>query len=387
MYDLILGLDRSKYEPIVVYRNDNFLAAKLREAGVEVHIFPPRTALTFRQPWLRILLAPIKKATNLVLGFIVPVIRFARFMRRMKFDLVNLNNSITRYHPWMVAARLAGTPCITHEMGINEEYPFLARVLGSRLDAVICLSYAIRDAMSEQGVDLSNVVVIHCGIDARRYRLLESPADLRRKHGIPDGAPVIGVVGNIRGWKGQETIVRATALLKRRFPEIRCVLVGVQTVHDMPYLDLLKSICSESGIENNVVFAGFQQNAIDYMRLMDVVAHTSVLPEPFGIVTLEAMLLSKPLVSTTIGGPAEVVVNGVTGFLVQPGKPDLLAAAIEQLLLDPALAAEMGRKGYVRLQSDFSLEKNVSQTMAIYERILQGEGSSKGPTQNEAIHP
>ncbi len=72
---------------------------------------------------------------------------------------------------------------------------------------------------------------------------------------------------------------------------------------------------------------------------MDVVTHTSVHPEPFGIVTLEAMSRSKPLVSTTIGGPAEVVVNGETGLLVDAGKPELLAARHRQPVSDRERAA------------------------------------------------
>ena len=156
--------------------------------------------------------------------------------------------------------------------------------------------------MKKCGVDLPNVTVIHCGIDVSRYRMVETPEHLRRKHAIPPSAPVIGVVGNLRQWKGQETIVRATAILRDRYPELRCVLAGGQTPADRPYVERLQAIAAELGIVPNVIFAGFQKNAIDYMRMMDVVAHTSTSPEPFGIVTLEAMSIGKPLVSTTIGG-------------------------------------------------------------------------------------
>lgn len=374
MLDLVLNLDRARYEPIVVFRFDNFVADRLRRAGIEVLILPPRKPLVFEDRLLAVLLAPVKKLVNLIGGFVLPAISYARILRHRRIDLVNLNNSITRNHPWMVAALLTRTPCVTHEMGINLSYSLFARFLGRRLDAVICLSHAILDAMKRCGAAFRNTTVIHCGIDTQRYRLLESPDELRAKHRIPDGAPVIGVVGNIREWKGQETIVRATGILRRRFPAIRCMLAGGHTDADLAYLGRLKQICSELGIEDNVVFAGFQQNSIDYMRLMDVVAHTSVHPEPFGIVTLEAMSLGKPLVSTTIGGPAEVVVNGVSGLLVKPGEPELLAGAIASLLNDPVAAAKMGRQGLERLQAEFSLAKNLSSTMQLYDRVLSGHG-------------
>jgi glycosyltransferase involved in cell wall biosynthesis len=106
------------------------------------------------------------------------------------------------------------------------------------------------------------------------------------------------------------------------------------------------------------------------MELMDVVAHTSIHPEPFGIVTLEAMSRSKPLVSTTIGGPAEVVIDGSTGLLVEPGKPELLAGAIRRFLSDRTFAREAGKRGLQRLHADFSMEKNLSQTMQVYEDVF-----------------
>ena len=387
MQDLILGLDRRRFEPIAIFRFENHVAQQLRDAGVEVMILPPRVPLTFRNRWAAVLLAPIKKIVNLVGGFLVPAWSHAAFLRGRRIDLVNLNNSITRNHPWMVAALLTRTPCVTHEMGINQSYSWFSRFLGRRLRAVISLSHAIHDAMKSRGADLPNVTVIHCGIDIDRYREMESPATLRRRHRIPEGAPVIGVVGNLRAWKGQETIVRATGILCRKYPDIRCVLAGGQTPEDAPYVERLQSIVTESGIEQNVLFVGFQKNAIDYMRLMDVVAHTSTSPEPFGIVTLEAMSLGKPLVSTTIGGPAEVVINGVSGLLVEPGKPELLAEAIGRLLDDRQAAAEMGERGRQRLHAEFSLEKNLRQTIEVYERVLDGRNVSQGVRTNETVHP
>lgn len=387
MMDLILGLDRRRFEPIAIFRFENHVAQQLRAAGVEVIIVPVRTPLTFRSRWMAVPLAPIKKLVNFFGGFVAPALRYAAFLRKRRIDLVNLNNSITRNHPWMVAALIARTPCITHEMGINSSYSALSRFLGRRLGAVISLSHAIHDAMKSRDADLHNVVVIHCGIDVSRYRQLESPGDLRHKHGIPANAPVIGVVGNLRGWKGQETIVRATGILRTRYPAIRCVLAGGATPADADYVERMKAIIAELGIESQVLFVGFQQNAIDYMRMMDVVAHTSTSPEPFGIVTLEAMSLGKPLVSTTIGGPAEVVVNGVTGILVEPGKPELLAEAVARLLDDPQAAAKMGERGRRRLHEEFSLEKNLRRTLEVYERVLGQRKLNVGVPENEAIHP
>lgn len=370
LLDLIRGLDRSRYEPIVGFHRENYLMDQFRAAGAEVVLFDNLKPVDFGA--LNGVLNPLKRLGNLYVGLYAQARVHAKYLREKRIDLVNLNNSMTRNHAWMLAARQVGIPCITHEMGINQSYSFLSKYFGRRLDRIISLSHAICKAMKDNGdVDFPNIQVIHCGIDLTRYQIKETPAQLRQKHNIPEGVPVIGVVGNIREWKGQETLVRATAILKKKYPDIRCVLVGDRGTGPSEYGERLDRIEKELGLTGNIVHAGFQRNAIDYMELMDVVTHTSIHPEPFGIVTLEAMSRSKPLVSTTIGGPAEVVVNGESGLLVDPGKPDDLAAAVDRFLSDPEFARLTGKRGYERMATHFSMKQSIEKTMAVYAEILR----------------
>lgn len=372
LLDLIRGLDRSRYTPIVGFHRENYLLDAFRGAGAEVVMFENLKPVVFGSDFLNRTLLPLKKLGNLYRGLFAQARVHAKYLREQKIDLVNLNNSMTRNQAWMLAARQVGIPCITHEMGINQSYSWLSKYFGKRLDRIISLSNAICEAMRKNGgIDFPNIQVIHCGIDLTRYQIKETPAQLRQKHNIPDGAPVIGVVGNIREWKGQETLVRATAILKQKYPDIRCVLVGDRGQGKNDYADRLDRIAKELGVTGNLVLAGFQRNAIDYMELMDVVTHTSIDPEPFGIVTLEAMSRSKPLVSTTIGGPAEVVVNGESGLLVDPGKPADLAAAIDRFLSDPEYARLTGQRGYERMATHFGMKQSIDKTMAVYAEVLR----------------
>jgi glycosyltransferase involved in cell wall biosynthesis len=370
LYDLVKGLDRSRFHPIVGFHRDNYLIEKMRADGLDVVLFDSPAPFVFKSKALNLILAPLKRAINMVRGFVLPAFAHARYLKEHKIDLVNLNNSILRNHPWMLAAMLTGTKCITHEMGINTHYTPMARFFARRMLKIICVSRAVQAGMRACGIDYQHITVIHCGIELSRYQKVETPDELRRKHGLPADAPVIGVVGNVKVWKGQETLVRAVALLKPKFPNIRCLLVGASTERDKDYRDKLEGLCRESGIVENVIFAGFQRNSTDYMALMDVVAHTSIDPEPFGIVTLEAMSRARPLVSTTIGGPAEVVIHGETGLLVEPGKPELLANAVASLLNDKEKASAMGQRGLQRL-SEFSMQKNLDKTMAVYAELLE----------------
>lgn len=375
MVDLVNALDPEKYRPVVGFHTDNFLIPQLRDAGIETHIFDNPKPFSFGVKFLDTTLALIKKPINFFKKFYLPARRYARFLRENKIDLVNVNNSIVCNHTWMLAAKMQGIPCLTHEMGINPRFSRTSQYFGKRLDAIICLSNVIKDNMTKLGLTYPNIHVIHCGVDLKRYVIKEQADELRKKYDIESDAPIIGVVGNVKWWKGQETIVRATVELVKKYPNIRCMLVGDAPPADQTYKELLEKIISDAGIERNVIFTGFQTNPIDYMNLMDVVVHTSVLPEPFGIVTLEAMSLSKPLVSTTIGGPTEVVESGKSGILVDPGEPGLLSEALDKLLSDPEYAATIGKNGFERLQSNFTLDENVKRTMEVYDNIFATQTS------------
>lgn len=370
LLDLVLRLDRSRYEPIVVFRDENRVAASLRDAGVRVLIIPPYEPFVFDSPHLNRWLAPLKKGLNFVRGGIGEALAVRRLLVRERIDLVNLNNSVTENHEWMAAAFSLGIPCITHQMGIPPRYSLVSRVFGRRLGAVICLSQAILDAMRVSGLDLPRAVIIYSAFDPSRYSLRDDALTLRERHDIPPNAPVIGVIGNIKEWKGQETAIRAMGILASGHPELRCILVGATAQGDRPYKERLDRLCVELGLHDRVIFAGSQDNPIDYMRLMDVVMHTSTSPEPFGIVLLEAMLVAKPLISTTIGGPVEIVDDGVTGRLVEPGRPDALADAVDACLRDPDEAAAMGHRGKERLFDKFAIERTLLATSAHYDRLL-----------------
>lgn len=379
MYDLVTNLDSNKYCPIVGFYKDNILVQKLKAEGIEVKLFNrPKpfvlkntgsdSSIPKRLVWL--FLKGIQRSINIFRRLIIPAFQFKRYLKNESIDLVNLNNSIMRNHEWILAAKFAGVKCITHEMGINKTFSWSARYFGSYLKAIISLSYAITDNMRKCGIKFPFIHTIHCGIDLGRYKINETPEELRKKYGITKNDPVIGVVGNVKYWKGQETVVKAVKDIKKEISNIRCVLVGGSSETDMPYRLDLEKFCAQEGIEKNVIFAGFQENPIDYMNMFNIVIHSSIEPEPFGIVNLEAMSVKKPIISTTIGAPAEIYENGKSAILVNPGNAAELANACIMLLKDKEKSTKMGLAAYERLHNCFTLERNIRDTQKIYESII-----------------
>ena len=127
----------------------------------------------------------------------------------------------------------------------------------------------------------------------------------------------------------------------------------------------------ELGIENQVVFTGEMADPRPAYKAMDILAMTSVQPEPFGGVVSEAMSLGLPVIATNIGGSLDQVVDGVTGFLVPPANPEALAEAIETLMKNPELRQQMGAAAVERLHKNFSLAEMTKKIERIFDETLE----------------
>jgi len=268
----------------------------------------------------------------------------------------------------MAAAKLTGTKIISHERGINNKLSRTGKYLGNKLDLMICMSKAIKHPLVRQGLKEKKIVVIYDGIDFSSIKIIKDLQNIRTLYSLGNGDPVIGVVGNIKEWKGQETVVRATGLLKRTWPSIKCLFVG-GTVDGDPYKEKPDQIIEELKINENIVFTGFQHNPVDFVNAMDVVVHSSIEPEPFGMVNLEAMFMKKPVVSTNIGGPTEIFNDGEDGILIEPGNPALLAQQLSVLLNDPVLRSRMGQKAREAVIRRFNISDTVRNIENAYKEM------------------
>jgi glycosyltransferase involved in cell wall biosynthesis len=374
---LIKGLDPSRYQAVALFSNEHGLVPAFQAAGAETIIWPPPEPFTFAHRVtgaLRPLQLPaltLQKVLNLFTGFVWAAVTRARFLKTHDIRIVHLNNTVNKNHEWMAAALLAGRACVTHERGINVHFSRMAKFLGRRLDAIICISGAVRDNMRARGIDFPNVITIHNGLDPDMMRTHTAPADLRARLGIEPDAPVIVMVGNIKPWKGQDTVVRAMDVVRRACPEVRCVLVGDTAQADQEFDRTLRDLVAELGLEKHIIFAGFQANVTDFLMMSDAMVHASVAPEPFGRVILEAMACRKPVIATRAGAIPELVAEGETGITFTPGDAVALANAVARVIRDRRTAQQLGLNGYHRLLKEFHVERNVEATEQLYDRLLQ----------------
>ncbi len=287
---LVAGLDRSRFDPVVVFRSSNSLISRYNQNGIRTLVVrkPKPTVLVKQESsgnLLSAILRPVLRSTQRVINFVrflpLDAIRCRQLLRRERIDIVHLNNSVIRNHEWMLGALLAGIPCITHERGINAHYSWLSRFLATRIDGVISISQAVKDSLDVGGVTAKTSAIIYNGINPGEMKVVTPNEAIRERHGIPLDAPLIGVIGNIKQWKGQETAVRALPAVLEQHPNTYCLFIGDVADDDQPYFQGLNELTESHKISDRVVFTGYTSDVPDYMNALDVVLHTSADPEPF----------------------------------------------------------------------------------------------------------
>ena len=195
---------------------------------------------------------------------------------------------------------------------------------------------------------------------------------------LPVDVPIVGIVGRLQPWKGQDRLLRAQRQLLEDGRRMHTVIVGGDA-HGLSshYAASLPALVSELGLEEAVTLTGQVSDAGPYIERMDVMVNASD-PEPFGIVLLEAMARGVAVVAVATGGPLEIVEDGVSGALANSGEPDALAQALAPLLDSVALRERLALAGRERFTSEFTDVAMRARFFQALERLLVRPGAVSG---------
>jgi glycosyltransferase involved in cell wall biosynthesis len=186
---------------------------------------------------------------------------------------------------------------------------------------------------------------------------------------LPGDLPIVGLVGRLQPWKGQDRLLHAQAILRDRGHPFHLLIVGGDSYGLSPeYAASLVPLVGSLRLETAVTMTGQVPDASPYIERMDVLVNASD-PEPFGIVLLEGMARSVAVVAVDSGGPGEFITDGVTGVLARSGQPEDLADALERLLVDPDLRRQLGAAGRASFLRDYTLSSLQRRFYASLEEI------------------
>jgi glycosyltransferase involved in cell wall biosynthesis len=287
-----------------------------------------------------------------------------RFLRDQKIQIVQTFFESSDLWAGLVVKALSRAKLIwsRRDMGIlrGRKHQIAYRLLANLPDMVFAVSEQVRlHCIEVDRISADRVMTIYNGLDV--------PEELQPNLPPKPGHFRIITVGNIRRVKGHDLFIRAAAVVLQRFADASFSIVG--EVLEPDYFDELQGLVEQLKLSERFHFAGGVANPREYLRSADLF----VLPsrsEGFSNAIIEAMAASLPVVATEVGGNAEAVQDGLTGFITPPEDPGALADAMIRLLEDPVAARRMGAAGKQLTAERFTTNAMMSSIQAIYEDLL-----------------
>lgn len=251
----------------------------------------------------------------------------------------------------------------------------LLNLIMKNSDFVITISEFSCAEAAKFGLSRDTIFKVTPGVDTNNYMPLPDSGKIRGYLKLENKKVILTVARLVRR-KGAHLVIQALNRLIKDFPDLIYLIVGSGEEEDN-----LKKLARDIGLERRVIFFGYVSNEdlpiyynacdIYVMPNIEVKAEDNI--EGFGISFIEASSCSKPVIGGISGGARDAVLDGVTGLLVDPDKPDELVQAIRKLLIDPGFAEELGRQGRLRVENEFSLNLRARQIEAIIKKVRNND--------------
>ncbi len=320
-------LDKTRFEPLVACSGTvPELVTKFKRAGAKVFVIPLGQLKIFSP-------AAVKR-------FVKALQTLSVCISATKPDLVVTNTERAMY-VGTVAALLHRKKLIwwVRDFEYNR---FLFRLLSIFPQKIICVSEAIRDYYSLGTSRKAEVVYVGSDFDQKLKQIsFNDVLRVKEELGLSGAGLVVGFVGRLVEWKGPQVLIESIKGIKG----IKTVIVGTGEGQEGNIEPELRQKIKEEGLGGTIILAGQRDDVPVLMKTFDVFCHTSIEPEPFATVVVEAMMAGIPVVGTSVGGTPEIISHGQTGFLVPSNDPKSLAAVLSYLASDQRLRRRIGEEG------------------------------------------
>jgi glycosyltransferase involved in cell wall biosynthesis len=347
---LILSLDRDAWRPVLLHHGGTGLAPILNALsadGVALHRVPPM---------------PDRRGLSAIPRFV----RTLRSLGPMLFHAhLNWPGACKFGLAGALAARIPGVVATVHSFPDVEptriaavEWALIARGVDRFL---VASRHGANHLATTIPSTAARTDVVPNGIDPSAYMHRFDPA-LRKQLVRGSTRRLLLVSARLDPHKGHATLLAAC----RDMPDVQVVFAGEGVERAS-----LEQLSARLGIRDRVVFLGFRTDIPRLLAACDVVV-LPTLREAFGLALLEGMAAGRPVVSTRVGGPEEIIVDDESGLLVPPRNPEALAAAIRRILEDRSLALRLARGGRARVAAHFTFRSITRQTVRVYQDILRG---------------
>jgi glycosyltransferase involved in cell wall biosynthesis len=345
------------------------LAKGLLERGVGVSlVVPPGSTMEKRARSIGVPVSAMGMAGDLDISCIL---RLRKLIKRGGFDVVHSHSAHAHGIASLAALGLRNPPrlVVSRRVGFPRKKGWLSRLKYVKgADGYIAISRAAMEELVAGGVSPGRVEIIPSGIDPGRFIALRDAGEVRGEFGFPADCILVGTVGRLAANKAQDDFIRAAGIISKAQPAARFLVVG-----EGPKRSELERLIRDLRLEGVVVLTGFREDVPSLIAAMDCFVISSIVE---GLCTsiMDAQAIGVPVVATRAGGIVDLVEDGLTGRLVAPRSPDVLAEAVEQMLKDESLrkrCVEAARKN----ARDYDYNSMVERTIAFYRKTLSAQGA------------
>lgn len=305
-------------------------------------------------------------------NFLRQVRNCAKFITENKIDVVHTHDFYTNIFG-MAAARLARVKvrlASKRETGSmrSAKQKLIEKQAFRAARGIVVNAEAVKNYLIGEGVAAGKIQTIYNGLDLERLRPADlTRAEIREMLGLPANKRFITLVANLRHEvKNQPMFLRAAQGVSEKIEDAGFVLAG-----EGQLMEGLKSLAQELGILSKCFFIGRCERVAELLSVSEIGVLSSF-NEGFSNSILEYMAAGLPVVATDVGGAREAVVENETGFLVASDDDRAMTEKLIGLLENPKKAAEMGARGRLRIEENFSCAAQLENTITLYRRLLDG---------------
>lgn len=378
---LVRNLDRVRFDPMVITglgdRKYQDIAAEATWKHIpdkHVDVISMKRELASRRwpdalPGLRWAVNQVLSRLDDLVNFLPSFLQTLWTVFRFKPDLIHVNNEPLCNRSAILAGKILGVPVVAHVRG-DQQGSLMMHSFFKLPDYFIAVSRWVSDSIGRIGVPAQRRSYIYDGIELDKLDMKADGPAFRRQHAIPADAFLVGLVGLLIPWKGQELFLETVKLLADELPDVIFAIVG-GTPDEFKYFEkALRKSADAPRLKNRVVFTGHVSGMAAVYNGLSVVLSASTSPEPLGTMIIEAMTLARPIIAPNHGGAVEMIDDGRTGLLFKAGDAADLAAKIRLLHGNAELCRSLGQAARAHALKVFAISEHVKQVEGVYDKIL-----------------
>jgi glycosyltransferase involved in cell wall biosynthesis len=347
--DLVKGMDKSIYEPVVLSFTDGQMIQELKESGIEVHVIYTEKAFD-RSVWPKV----------------------TEFAKDKGFHIIHAHGTRACSNSYKTARDL-NLPLLytvhgwSFHPGQNPIVRNLRKFFEGRLISKTAATLFVSNENQATGIKEfkpKKARVVKNGVDLSRFRL-DVVSEVRSELNIPADIFLIGYICRITLQKDPFTLIEAMAIAAKANPSLHLLMVGDGDLKQ----EALSKIAALK-ISDRITFTSFRTDIPQVLKALDVYCLPS-LWEGLPIGVLEAMAMSLPAIATPVGGTSELITQGENGYLIPEKNPQKLAERILELSTNKPLCEKMGKRSRQIIENEFSIANCVAGVTAVYQEVLK----------------